>query len=118
MRVGGVFEEVLKNISEFWDLRCSKEFKRLPIRVSIRVSDEETQDEAAFSRFWGKYCDDAYMLPAEERWDTYNGLIVIWSSLVSIHGSVCIYGMMGLSIHDVDYKSSFQEENIKIRLHP
>ena len=53
LRVGGVFEEVLKNISEFWDLRCSKEFKALPIRVSISgVKMQQTQDEEAFSRFW------------------------------------------------------------------
>ncbi|GFI18661.1 hypothetical protein IMSAGC009_03837 [Lachnospiraceae bacterium] len=109
LRVGGVFEEVLKNISEFWDLRCSKEFKELPIRVSISgVKMRQTQDEEEFSKFWGKYCDDAYMLPAEERWDTYNNKP--HSDLVQS----CVYPWERMYIWhdgtinpcDVDYKSA------------
>ena len=94
MRKGASFETVLNNIKLFWALRNSDEFINHNIRVSISgVKVLDSQNEEEFSKFWSSYCDDAYLNPAEERWDTYfNSVHQILQILVSIPGKDCMSG--------------------------
>ena len=55
----------------------------------------DTQNQLAFSQFWSAFCDEAYLNPAEERWDTYfnqrhpeltTSCVYPWRD--------CIFGMM------------------------
>ena len=57
--------------SFFWSIRSSPEFS-FKIRVSVSgVKMLDTQNQLAFSQFWSAFYDEAYLNPAEERWDTY-----------------------------------------------
>ena len=116
IRVGGKFKKVLQNVEEFWSLRNSNKFKNKNIRVSISgVKVKDSQDPAAFKRFWEDYADDAYLNPAEERWNTYFN-----SKHPDLKGT-CIYPWERLYIWhdgklntcDVDYKSELSPGNVK-----
>ena len=116
LRKGASFETVFNNIKSFWALRNSDEFINHKLRVSISgVKVIDSQNEEEFSKFWSSYCDDAYLNPAEERWDTYFN---------SVHPDItdsCIYPWERLYVWhdgtlnpcDVDYKSLLSPGNIK-----
>ena len=115
LRKGAKFEEISTNIAAFWELRNSLQYSQLDVRVSISgVSTLPSQDEAEFSKYWSAYCDEAYLYPAEDRWDTYNNTLT--PDLVDS----CIYPWERLYIWhdgtvnpcDVDYKSKLSVGNV------
>ena len=115
IRKGAVFENVLANIKSFWDIRNSPEYRNLKLRVSISgVKTLDTQNGDDFTAVWTNYCDDAYLSPAEERWDTYNNqphpditssCIYPWERLYIWHDGT-------INPCDVDYKSFLSPGNI------
>ncbi len=116
IRIGGDYNIVLKNVQEFWKIRNSPEFRDRKIRVSISgVKVLSSQNPKAFKSFWERYCDDAYLNPAEERWNTYlntshpdlkQSCIYPWERLYIWHDGV-------VNTCDVDYKSKLSPGNIK-----
>ena len=116
IRKGGNFYEVLRNVKEFWQIRNSSKFASKKIRVSISgVKVYDSQDPEEFKSFWQNFADDAYLNPAEERWDTYNNkshddlfqsCIYPWERLYIWHDGV-------VNTCDVDYKSALSPGNIK-----
>lgn len=116
IRVGGKFNKILKGVEEFWNLRNSDEFKKKKIRVSISgVKVKDSQNPEAFKKFWENYSDDAYLMQAEERWNTYfnskhpslkDSCIYPWERLYIWHDGT-------LNTCDVDYKSMLTPGNLK-----
>jgi MoaA/NifB/PqqE/SkfB family radical SAM enzyme len=108
IRKGAKFDVILNNIKQFWMLRNSIDYKHVKIRVSISgVKFLPSQNPIDFKLYWNQFCDDAYLSPAEDRWDTYHN---------AIHPEItesCIYPWERLYIWhdgtinpcDVDYKS-------------
>ena len=116
IRVGGKFKKVFENVREFWQLRNSQEFINKKIRVSISgVKVRDSQDPEAFKSFWENYSDDAYLMKAEERWNTYfnpkhpdliKSCIYPWERLYIWHDGQ-------INTCDVDYKSLLSPGNIR-----
>mgnify|MGYP001160827156 CR=1 FL=1 len=116
IRVGGKFNEVFENVKNFWEIRNSEEFINKKIRVSISgIKVKDSQDPESFKLFWEKYSDDAYLNPAEERWNTYfnkkhpeikKSCIYPWERLYIWHDGQ-------INTCDVDYKSELSPGNIK-----
>jgi hypothetical protein len=73
LRKGGNFEEILKNITKFHQIR--DEYypnSKLVTRVSgVKVLEDQNNIEG-FKDFWSKITDEVTIYPAEERWDTYS----------------------------------------------
>jgi len=72
IRVRGKFEDVVRNIERFHEIR-QKHYSdsKLTTRASgVKVS--ERQDIEAFKDFWLSRVDHVGITGAEERWDTYN----------------------------------------------
>jgi len=116
IRKGGKFDNVLNNVKEFWRIRNSEKFSSKKLRVSISgIKVYDSQDPVGFRKFWESYADDAYLNPAEERWDTYNNksddalkqsCIYPWERLYIWHDGV-------VNTCDVDYKSFLSPGNLK-----
>ena len=70
IRVGGNFNEVLENVKNFWEIRNSEEFINKKIRVSISGIKSKIHRIQNLLNYLEKYSDDAYLNPAEERWNT------------------------------------------------
>lgn len=116
LRKGAIFENVLDNIKCFWDLRNSNEFVNQKIRVSVSgVKVVDSQNAEEFSKFWSTYCDDAYLGPAEERWDTYRNAVQpnITDSCIYPWERLYVWHDGTLNPCDVDYKSLLSPGNIK-----
>ncbi len=72
LRVNANFEEVLKNIIKFKEIR-EKYYKnsKTTTRISGVLVDED-QDIKKITKFWEQYVDHVVFVKCQNRWDTYN----------------------------------------------
>ena len=77
IRVGGIFDTVVKNIRKFYEIR--KQFypnSKCATRISgVRVDKELDMNE--FKKFWEQYVDHVVIVEMENRWDTYHNPLEI-----------------------------------------
>ena len=115
LRVGAVFEEILKNIKRFKEIR-EKEYpkSKCVTRISgVQVSDK--QDPEKFREFWEQYVDFVVMVRMLNRWDIYN------NSTSEMAEKPCHYLGRSLSIYydgsvipcDMDYKGELTLGSLK-----
>lgn len=53
-RVGGNFERVIRNVSEFLELKLEKKAKHIRVRVSFVAAEENNHERESFYKFWSK----------------------------------------------------------------
>ena len=108
LRKGGIFEEVLENITQFHRIRDAfYPNSKVITRVSGVSVLKEQDDTEEYKNFWSKIVDQSSMSPCEERWDTYANEIkpefispcqYLWERFYVWFDGVC-------NPCDVDYKS-------------
>ena len=70
IRKFGKFEEVLKNVIRYNEIKNTYKDVKTTTRISgVKVQD--SQDPDSFNNFWSKYADEVVMKPAYPRWNTY-----------------------------------------------
>jgi len=109
IRVGGVFEDTVRNIENFQRIRA-KHYpdSLLTTRISgVSMLAEQKDQEAEFTKFWSPLVDEVALVPCEERWDVYNNPVnpenahpcsYIWERFYVWFDGTC-------NPCDVDYKS-------------
>lgn len=80
IRVGGVFEQVLTNITKFKEIRNQDYPNSKCVSRVSGVKINESQDKNIFKKFWENYVDYVVMVDMIYRWDTYNNPKDIMSS--------------------------------------
>ena len=120
LRVNGIFEEIVKNVKKFKEIR-EKFYPGSICETRISgVKVDKKQDPIKFKNFWKDYVDNVVMVTMENRWDTYHNPKEIMSS------EACFYLWERMYIWydglcnpcDVDYKSelsagTFKEQTIR-----
>jgi len=115
IRVNGIFENVLKNIQKFKEIR--EKFypnSKCATRISgVKVNSD--LDSQKFKEFWEKYVDHVVLVEMEIRWDTYNNPIEIggtgpceylWERMYIWYDGIC-------NPCDADYKSELAVGSVK-----
>lgn len=108
LRKGGIFEEVLENITQFHRIRDAfYPNSKVITRVSGVSVLKEQDDTEEYNNFWSKIVDQVAMMPCDERWDTYANEIkpelilpcqILWDRFYVWFDGVC-------NPCDIDYKS-------------
>jgi len=115
IRVKGIFDEVVKNIKKFKQIK--EEFypeSRCETRVS-GVKVDKKQDSKKFRDFWKDYVDNVVMVEMENRWDTYHNpkeimgtgaCDYLWERMYIWYDGIC-------NPCDSDYKSELSVGTVK-----
>lgn len=109
IRVGGVFEDTVRNIKNFQRIRAEHyPDSLLTTRISgVSMLAEQKDREDEFTKFWSPLVDEVALVPCEERWDVYNNPVdpdnahpcsYIWERFYVWFDGTC-------NPCDVDYKS-------------
>ena len=115
IRVNGIFEEIVKNVKKFKEIR--EKFypnSRCETRIS-GVKVDKKQDPIKFKNFWKGYVDNVVMVTMENRWDTYHNpkeimaseaCFYLWERMYIWYDGLC-------NPCDVDYKSELSAGTLK-----
>jgi len=115
IRVKGIFEEVVRNVKKFKEIR--EKFypdSKCETRVS-GVKVEKNQDPKKFRDFWKDHVDNVVMVEMENRWDTYHNpkdimaqgaCNYLWERMYVWYDGLC-------NPCDIDYKSELSVGSIK-----
>ncbi len=114
IRIGANFEDVLRNIRAFCELKQSKpEYRKTATRISGVYLGLE-QSRAKFAEFWKDIVDTVTLTDVVPRWDTYNNELIncsmpcsyLWERLYVWYDGTC-------NPCDYDYKSKLEVGNAK-----
>jgi radical SAM protein with 4Fe4S-binding SPASM domain len=110
IRVGGIFENIFKNIKTFYEIKKSEYPKsKCATRIS-GVKVEKNMDENKFKEFWKPYVEHVVLVEFDQKWDTYNNskedagkgpCNYLWGEMNVWYDGFC-------NPCDVDYKSKLK----------
>ena len=115
IRVNGIFEEIVKNVKKFKEIR-EKFYPNSICETRISgVKVDKKQDPIKFKNFWKDYVDNVVMVTMENRWDTYHNpkeimaseaCFYLWERMYIWYDGLC-------NPCDVDYKSELSAGTLK-----
>ena len=115
IRVNGIFEEIVKNVKKFKEIR-EKFYPNSICETRISgVKVDKKQDPIKFKNFWKDYVDNVVMVTMENRWDTYHNpkeimaseaCSYLWERMYIWYDGLC-------NPCDVDYKSELSAGTLK-----
>ena len=115
LRVNGIFEEIVKNVKKFKEIR-EKFYPGSICETRISgVKVDKKQDPIKFKNFWKDYVDNVVMVTMENRWDTYHNpkeimaseaCFYLWERMYIWYDGLC-------NPCDVDYKSELSAGTVK-----
>ncbi len=115
IRVNGIFEEILNNISRFKEIK-DKEYTNSKCATRISgVKIDPSQNVQKFREFWEKYVDHVVMVELLQRWDIYNNS----TEIMSKNPCNYLWGEMNIWYDgicnpcDTDYKSHLTIGSVK-----